>query len=46
MKDLLFFIYFSIMGLFGLFCYFLMLLGMILYYPIWRIKNPRINRID
>jgi len=39
MKDMLYFIYFSIMGIIGLVCYCFLMLFLILYYPIWSAKK-------
>jgi hypothetical protein len=39
MRDFLFLIYFAMMGVIGLFFFGIMFLGMVLYYPIWRLMN-------
>lgn len=41
MRDFLFLIYFILMGFFGLMCYFFILIGMIVYYPIWKMSNRK-----
>ena len=39
MRDTLYFIFYLIMGIIGLACYFLLTVVLIFYYPIWLFKN-------
>lgn len=39
MRDIWYLIYYLLMGAFGLLIYTFMFIGMILYYPIWRLSN-------
>ena len=39
MRDYLYFIYYSIMGVVGFILYLFMFIGIMLYFPIWKMKQ-------